>query len=197
MKAFRSLESKVAPLPAADVDTDQIIPKQFLKRVERSGYGRYLFHAWRFRSDGSPDPAFVLNDPAYSGAGILATGRNFGCGSSREHAAWALLDYGFHVVIAPSFADIFRANCHRNGIVPVELPENVAAGIADRAVESPGYALRVDLEECRVSDDHGLHVPFLIDEFRRRCLLEGWDEIGLTLRHEDAIARYEAAREES
>ncbi len=191
VQPLRRVEGVVAPLDRADVDTDQIVPKQFLKRVERTGYGRFLFHDWRFRPDGSPRADFVLNQPGYAGATILAAGRNFGCGSSREHAAWSIADHGFRVVIAPSFADIFRANCYRNGILPLPLPGEEVAGVLARAAERPGYALTVDLEACTVADAAGWSLGFRIDGFRRRCLLEGIDEIGLTLRHEREITRFE------
>ncbi len=188
---LRRVAGVVAPLDRADVDTDQIIPKQFLKRVERAGYGRFLFNDWRFHPDGSPRPDFVLNQPGYAGAVILAAGRNFGCGSSREHAAWAIADHGFRVVIAPSFADIFQANCHQNGILPLSLPEEEVAGVLARATERPGYALTVDLEACAVRDADGWRLDFRIDDFHRRRLLEGLDDIGLTLRMEAEITRFE------
>lgn len=194
MKPFRTITGPAAPMDRVDVDTDQIIPKQFLKRIERTGYGDFLFYDWRFQGDGTPDPSFVLNDPAYEGAPILVAGRNFGCGSSREHAAWALADYGIRVVIAPSFADIFRANCFQNGMLPVVLPEPEVRQLLDRAVETPGYAITVDLENCLVTDGEGLELPFEVDAFRRGCLLEGLDDIDLTLRHADDIERYEQER---
>jgi len=193
MQPLRKVHGPVAPLYRADVDTDQIIPKQFLKSVERSGYGKQLFFDWRYAPDGTPKPDFVLNRPEYAGAAILVGGRNFGCGSSREHAAWALLDFGIRVVIAPSFADIFRSNCYRNGVLPLELPEDVVEAMANRAEREPGYALTMDLEECRITDGRGVDVTFEIDAFQRRCLLEGLDDIGLTLLNEDRIAAYEAA----
>lgn len=175
----------------ANIDTDQIIPKQFLKRIERSGYGEFLFYDWRFNSDGSPSADFVLNDPAYSDASILITGPNFGCGSSREHAPWSLLDHGFRVIIAPSFADIFYNNSLKNGLLPIVLPEAEIAGIIVAASE-PGYALTVDLENKLVTDNRGLSAAFEIDEFRRHCLINALDDIGLTLVHESKIAEYES-----
>lgn len=193
MKPFRSVTGAVAPLDRVDVDTDQIIPKQFLKRIERTGYGDFLFYDWRFRDDGTPESSFVLNHPAYESAPILVAGRNFGCGSSREHAAWALADYGIRVVVAPSFADIFRANCFQNGMLPVALPETEVRRLLDRATDEPGYAVTVDLEHCVVTDDEGLEIPFEVDAFRRSCLLEGLDDIDLTLRHADDIERFEQA----
>ena len=178
----------------ANVDTYQIIPKQFLKRVERTGYGEFLFYDWRYREDGAPDPDFELNAPGYRGAVILVAGKNFGCGSSREHAPWALLDYGFRAILAPSFADIFYSNCFQNGVLPVVLPEAAINTLLRNAQEQPGYRLTVDLEAQRVSDDSGFTTEFTIDPFRRHCLLHGLDDIGLTLQHTDAIAAYEAHR---
>jgi 3-isopropylmalate/(R)-2-methylmalate dehydratase small subunit len=195
MEAYSRVTGKVAPLDRGDVDTDQIIPAVHLKRVERSGYGEFLFERWRSLPNGERDPDFVLNDPRFRGATILATGRNFGCGSSREHAAWALQDYGFRVVIAPSFADIFRNNCYQNGILPVVLPENIVRGIVENAQAAVDYEVTADLEQCTVSDSEGLRVEFAIDAFRRECLLHGWDTIQLTLKQEDLIAAYEQARD--
>src|SRR5215218_6898886 len=194
MLPFRVHTGVAAPLDHPNVDTDQIIPKQFLKRVERTGFGQFLFYDWRYAADGSPDPAFVLNEPRYGGATVLLAGRNFGCGSSREHAPWALLDYGFRAVIAPSFADIFQNNCTKNGVVPVILSEGEVAELLRRAREVDGYSLTVDLERREVRDGLGFSAPFEIDEFRRQCLLEGLDDIGLTLRHETLIRRYEERR---
>jgi 3-isopropylmalate/(R)-2-methylmalate dehydratase small subunit len=175
------------------VDTDQIVPKQFLKRVERSGYGANLFHDWRFDEGGRPRADFVLNREALAGASVLVAGRNFGCGSSREHAAWALRDYGFRAVLAPSFADIFRGNADQNGLLAVELDEGTVGSLLARASDAP-YWLTVDLGACRVHDGEGFEATFEIDAFRRACLLEGMDRIGLTLRHEAAISAYEAGR---
>jgi len=191
MQPFRVHTGLVAPLNRANVDTDQIIPKQFLKRIERTGFGEFLFYDWRRGSDGQPDPHFVLNQRRYTGASVLVAGRNFGCGSSREHAPWALSDHGFRALIAPSFADIFANNCVKNGLLTVVLPESVVSEIIRNAEQQPGYEVTVDLESCTVSDQSGLHAKFEIDAFSRRCLLEGLDDIGLTLQHEKAIAAYE------
>src|SRR5437667_4612856 len=188
MEPFRVLTGLVAPLDRANVDTDAIIPKQFLKSIKRSGFGPNLFDAWRYLDRGEPgmdnaqrprNPEFVLNDPRYQGAAILLARRNFGCGSSREHAPWALLDYGFRAVIAPSFGDIFKSNCLQNGILPVALPEETVNEILARAKAKPGYHVTVDLERCLVEDGQGLSVPFEVDPFRRHCLLNGLDDIGL------------------
>jgi len=195
MQPFTTLTGTVAPLDRVDVDTDQIIPAQFLKRVERTGFGQFMFHKWRFNEDGSLNPDFELNQPGYEDASILVSGRNFGSGSSREHAPWALLDYGFRCVIAPSFADIFRANCLQNGIVLVEAPEETVRKIIDKAQTNPGYQLTVDLETQRVWDsDEDVVAEFAIDEFAKYKLMNGLDDIGLTLQHEDKIAAFEAAR---
>src|SRR5579875_386449 len=195
MQPFRKVTGVVAPLNRLNVDTDQIIPKQFLKRIERTGFGQFLFYDWRYLPDGkTPDPNFTLNAPAYQGATILVTGRNFGCGSSREHAPWALMDYGFRAIIAPSFADIFYNNCFQNGLLPVRLPEDIVNQLLRTAEERPGYRLTVDLETQTVSDEEGLVVPFEIDPFRRHCLLNGLDDIGLTLQHEEEIAAFEKRR---
>ena len=188
---LRRVQGIVAPLDRADVDTDQIIPKQFLKRVERAGYGQFLFHDWRFHPDGSPRAGFVLNHPGYAGAAVLAAGRNFGCGSSREHAAWSIGDYGFRVVVAPSFADIFQSNCHQNGILPLILPEDEVAGLLARASARPGYSVDVDLGARTIGDAAGWRLGFEIDDFRRRCLLDGLDDIGLTLQYESEITLFE------
>jgi 3-isopropylmalate/(R)-2-methylmalate dehydratase small subunit len=192
MKPIRIHTGRVAPLHRANIDTDQIIPKQFLKRIERTGFGEFLLFDWRRTSDGKHDPSFVLNHPRYSGASVLVAGKNFGCGSSREHAVWALEDFGFRVLIAPSFADIFANNCVKNGVLTVVLSEGEVGEIARRATEIDGYAITIDLEQCEVHDDHGLTAAFQIDEFTRHCLLEGLDDIGLTLQHEAEIAAYEA-----
>ncbi len=194
MEPYRQETGKVATLDRANVDTDQIIPKQFLKRIERSGFGRFLFYDWRFLADGSLDPRFELNQSRFRGAAVLLTGSNFGCGSSREHAPWALLDYGFRTIIAPSFADIFYNNCFKNGMLPIRLPQQQVRDLFRRVREDPGYALTVNLENCTLRDDKGLNLEFPVESFRRHCLLEGLDEIGLTLRHEEKISRYEAAR---
>ena len=195
MNPFTNFKSVVAPLNRVDVDTDQIIPAQFLKRVERTGFGQFMFFKWRFNEDGSPNPNFVLNEPAYQGASILVSGRNFGSGSSREHAPWALLDYGFRCIIAPSFADIFTNNCLQNGILLVQLPEDTVRRIIDNAEARAGYELTVDLEAQRVWDeDEEIIAEFDIDEFAKYKLLNGLDDIGLTMQHEDKIAAFEKAR---
>lgn len=194
MEPFRTHTGIVAPLDRQNVDTDQIIPKQFLKRIERTGFGEFLFYDWRFNASGEVDSSFILNDKRFAGASILVTGRNFGCGSSREHAPWALLDYGFRAIIAPSFADIFTTNCLKNGIVPVALAEPDVATIVQRATNIPDYRLTVDLEEKRVFDDIGLNASFEMSDFSRYCLLEGLDDIGLTLRYESNIDDYEMKR---
>jgi len=192
MKPIRIHTGRVAPLHRANIDTDQIIPKQFLKRIERTGFGEFLLFDWRRTSDGKHDPSFVLNHPRYSGASVLVAGKNFGCGSSREHAVWALEDFGFRVLIAPSFADIFANNCVKNGVLTVVLSEGEVGEIARRATELDNYEITIDLEQCEVHDDHGLTAAFQIDEFTRHCLLEGLDDIGLTLQHEAEIAAYES-----
>ena len=191
MQPFRVHTGKVAPLARANVDTDQIIPKQFLKRIERTGFGEFLFYDWRRSADGELDPAFPLNQPQYAGASILVTEKNFGCGSSREHAVWALADFGFRAVVAPSFADIFANNCAKNGALTVVLSEREIAEILERA-KMPGYQLTIDLAQQNVRDNHGFSSSFAIDEFTRHCLLSGLDDIGLTLEHEAEITAYEA-----
>ncbi|MGQ9574019.1 MAG: 3-isopropylmalate dehydratase small subunit [Thermoguttaceae bacterium] len=191
MRPFTTHTGLVAPLDRSDVDTDQIVPKQFLKRIERTGFGQFLFYDWRFLEDGSPNPQFVLNRPEYRGASILLARRNFGCGSSREHAPWALDDFGFRALIAPSFADIFYSNCLKNGILPVRLGEATVDELFRRTASHAGYKLTVDLVDCRVSDAFGLSVPFGVEPFRRQCLLSGLDDIALTLKHEAEIAAYE------
>ena len=191
MQPFRVHTGKVAPLARANVDTDQIIPKQFLKRIERTGFGEFLFYDWRRSADGKLDPAFPLNQPQYAGASLLVTEKNFGCGSSREHAVWALADFGFRAVVAPSFADIFANNCAKNGVLTVVLSEREIAEILERA-KMPGYQLTIDLLQQNVRDNRGFSASFAIDEFTRHCLLNGLDDIGLTLQHEAEIAAYEA-----
>lgn len=191
MKAFTTHTGLVAPLDRANVDTDQLVPKQFLKRIERSGFGEFLFYNWRYDAEGTPRPDFVLNQPQYSGATVLVADRNFGSGSSREHAVWALQDFGFRVVIAPSFADIFYNNCFKNGLLPVALPDSVAKEILSRSLSGP-YHLTVDLQACKVSDGAGLEAHFDLDPFRRYCLMNGLDDIGLTFLHLDKIAAFEA-----
>ena len=196
MNAFRQHTGLVAPLDRANVDTDQIIPKQFLKRIERTGFGEFLFYDWRYNADGVPNPSFVLNEPRYQGASVLIADKNFGCGSSREHAPWALGEYGFRVIIAPSFADIFANNCFKNGMLPITLINDQVRTMMRHAREEIGYRLTVDLErrliQEAIEDANGLSIPFAVSEFQRYCLLEGLDDIRLTLRHEDAIKTYEA-----
>lgn len=203
MEPFTSLTGLVAPLDRANVDTDAIIPKQFLKSIKRTGFGPNLFDAWRYLDRGEPgrdcagrplNPDFVLNQARYRGARILLARANFGCGSSREHAVWALLDYGFRVVIAPSFAEIFYNNCFKNGILPVVLPEQVVERLFQEVERTPGYRLRVDLPAQALTTPHGDVIGFEIEPFRKHCLLHGLDEIGLTLRHADDIRAYEARR---
>ncbi len=189
MKPITIVTSKVAPMDRADVDTDQIIPKQFLKRVERTGFGEFLFYDWR------DEPFYLLDRPEYQGASILVAGRNFGCGSSREHAPWAIQDFGFDVVIAPSFADIFRTNCTKIGMLPVTLPDDEVRNLIEQVLEAPGAVATVDLEECVVEFPDGHQVEFRIEDSVRDRLLNGWDDIGLTLLKEDAITAYESVRE--
>ncbi|MEX1026921.1 MAG: 3-isopropylmalate dehydratase small subunit, partial [Candidatus Paceibacterota bacterium] len=176
----------------AAVDTDQIIPKQFLKRIERTGFGQFLFFDWRFNEDGSDNPDFELNEPRASGATVLLARRNFGCGSSREHAVWALADYGFKVIIAPSFADIFYNNCFKNSLLPIKLSEEIVDQLFQRAAEHAGYKLSVDLERQTVADDYGLELTFEVEGSRRHNMLHGLDDIALTLLQEDKIAAFEA-----
>ncbi|MBL8979601.1 MAG: 3-isopropylmalate dehydratase small subunit [Gemmatimonadetes bacterium] len=195
MTPFTTHTGIVAALPRVNVDTDQIIPKQFLKRVERTGFGPALFHDWRYRADGSPDPAFELNQPRAAGASVLIAGPNFGCGSSREHAPWALGEYGFRAILSESFADIFYANCCQNGLLPVRLTPAEMTELFQRHAAAPGpYHLTVDLERCEVRDDAGFRASFNMDAYRRASLLEGLDEIGLTLQLEPEIAAYERRR---
>ena len=195
MEPFRVHRGRVAPLLRRDIDTDQIIPKQFLKSIERTGFGQHLFHDWRAATHAAGSTAFVLDDPRYADASILVTGANFGCGSSREHAAWALRDHGFRAIVASSFADIFRNNAITNGLLPVTLPEGVVSDIAARAAGAPGYGLVIDLEARRVRDDHGLDQAFAIENAARERLLNGLDDIGIILQHEAAITRYEQLRQ--
>jgi 3-isopropylmalate/(R)-2-methylmalate dehydratase small subunit len=193
MTPFTTHTGLVAAMDRANVDTDQIIPKQFLKRIERSGYGPFLFFDWRYLPDGKDDPKFELNQPAVAGASVLLARRNFGSGSSREHAVWALENYGFRTVIAPSFADIFYNNCFKNGVLPVRLTEEQVEELFQRWAANPGYKLTVDLQQQVVSDDLGLSLPFTTDEFRRHCMLNGLDDIALTLQNADKISAYEQA----
>ena len=192
MQPFRTHKGKVVPLDRANVDTDQIIPKQFLKRIEKTGFGEFLFYDWRRKADGQLDPSFSLNQPRYAGASILVAGKNFGCGSSREHAVWALENFGFRAVIAPAFADIFANNCLQNGVLAAVLSEEQVAELDQRAEQIPGYQLTIDLEKCQVNDDQGFLASFSMDDSSRHRLLEGLDDIGLTLLHEAEIAAYEA-----
>lgn len=191
MEAFKEHLGLVAPLNRLNVDTDQIIPKQFLKRIERTGFGQFLFYDWRFRDNGDPNPDFVLNDPRYQEASILVAGANFGCGSSREHAPWALQQYGFKAVIAPSFADIFRNNCYKNGLLPIALPDDVTAALMAQIEAQEGYRLMVDLEAQQVIQPDGTSHAFEIGDFEKHCLLNGLDEIGWTLRFDEQISAYE------
>ena len=194
MEPFTTHAGKVVPYDMPNVDTDQIIPARFLKKIDRVGFGELLFYELRYDEDGSPKPGFALNDPRYAGGSVLVSGPQFGIGSSREHAPWAIQQYGFRAVIAPSFGDIFRNNCYQNGLLPVALsPAEVDAVIA-RAQEIDGYEVTVDLEAQEVRDAHGLRASFEIDPFRKESLLQGLDDIGLTLRLEDDIAAYESAR---
>ncbi len=194
MEPIRQHRGVVAPLHRENIDTDQIIPKQHLKRIERTGFGQFLFFDWRYHPDGSDREDFVLNQADFRNATILVAGKNFGCGSSREHAAWALGEFGFRVILAPSFADIFRNNAGNNGMLLIELPEATIRRIAERAGERLPYQLSVDLENQTITDDLGLSEKFEVDPFRRHRLLNGLDEIGMTLAHEADIARYEAQK---
>jgi len=194
MQPFTTHTGLIATMDRANVDTDQIIPKQFLKRIERSGYGPFLFFDWRYKDDGkTPNPDFELNKPAAAGASILLARRNFGSGSSREHAVWAIENYGFQVVIAPSFADIFYNNCFKNGVLPIRLSEEQVENLFQRAGKL-GYRLTVDLNACRITDQQGLSLAFQVDDARRHNLLHGLDDIGLTLQHEAKITAFERSR---
>ncbi|WP_260706142.1 3-isopropylmalate dehydratase small subunit [Edaphobacter flagellatus] len=196
MEPINIITSKAVPLPLPNIDTDQIIPKQFLKRIERTGYGEFLFFDWRYDVD-TPDivkerPDFVLNKPEYKGAEILIAEKNFGCGSSREHAAWAINQYGFRAVIAPTFADIFFSNAGKNGIVLARLSEGEVQTLLDRSTKNPDHTITINLEQQTVTDDQGFHATFEIDPFRKYCLLNGLDDIGLTLRHEKDLDSFES-----
>jgi 3-isopropylmalate/(R)-2-methylmalate dehydratase small subunit len=193
MKPFTRHSGRVVAMDRANVDTDQIIPKQFLKRIERTGFGEFLFWDWARKEDGSLNPDFELNKPEAQGASVLLVRRNFGCGSSREHAPWALEDWGFRVLIAPSFADIFYNNCFKNGMLPIVLAEAQLDELFQRAADKSGYELTADLENCTLRDAQGLTLKFDVEPFRRHCLLHGLDDIGLTLEHEAKIAAYEQA----
>jgi 3-isopropylmalate/(R)-2-methylmalate dehydratase small subunit len=192
MKPFTVHRGRVAPLDRVNVDTDQIIPKQFLKRIERTGFGQFLFYDWRFGADGEKNPDFILHEPRYEGASILVAGKNFGCGSSREHAVWALTDFGFRAVISSSFADIFANNSTKNGFLTVKLSDDEVATVMRRAQQIDNYELTIDLEQCEVRDDQGYCANFPVDAFVRHCLLNGLDDIGLTLQHVAEIAAFEA-----
>jgi 3-isopropylmalate/(R)-2-methylmalate dehydratase small subunit len=192
MKPFTVHRGRVAPLDRVNVDTDQIIPKQFLKRIERTGFGQFLFYDWRFGADGKKNADFVLDEPRFAGASILVAGRNFGCGSSREHAVWALADFGLRAVISSSFADIFANNSTKNGFLTVQLSEDEVAELMQRA-EIDNYQVTIDLEKLEVSDEQDFRAKFPMDQFVRHCLLNGLDDIGLTLQHEAEIAAYESA----
>ncbi len=194
MKPFTTLTGIVAPLEALNVDTDQIIPKQFLKRIERTGYEDFLFFDWRFKADGSPDSDFEMNAPRYQGASILLTKDNFGCGSSREHAPWALENYGFRCILAPSYADIFFNNCFNNGMLPIVLPADEIEQLFQEVRNQEGYSLSVDLPAQTITKPDGSTIAFEVDPFKKECLLNGWDQIGLTLRHEDKISAFEKTR---
>jgi len=194
MEPFKQLTGIVGPVDRVNVDTDAIIPKQFLKRIERSGFGQFLFYEWRFHENGDVNTSFALNQPRYEGASVLISRVNFGCGSSREHAPWAILDYGFRCVIAPTFADIFYNNCFKNGILPIKLSEEQVEDLFQRTAKHEGYQLSVDLENKKITDAFGLEIQFDLDEHRRQFLLQGLDDIGLTLQHEDKIAVYEKQR---
>ena len=194
MLPFRIHTGLVAPLDRPNVDTDQIIPKQFLKRIERTGFGKFLFYDWRYTAGNEPETSFVLNESRYEGATILVAGKNFGCGSSREHAPWALLDYGFRALIAPSFADIFANNCMKNGVLPVVLDEAEVSEIMHQAQTIKDYRVTVDLERSVVEDTRGFSASFKIDGFLRHCLMEGLDDIGLTLQYEPQVSAYEERR---
>jgi 3-isopropylmalate/(R)-2-methylmalate dehydratase small subunit len=193
MKPFTKHTGKVVTMDRANVDTDQIIPKQFLKRIERTGFGEFLFWDWARNLDGSVNPDFELNRPEAQGSSVLLVRQNFGCGSSREHAPWALEDWGFRVIVAPSYADIFYNNCFKNGMLPIKLSEIEVDELFRRAASHPGYKLTADLATRTLSDEHGLSIPFEVEEFRRHCLLNGLDDVGLTLVHVDKIAEYERA----
>lgn len=193
MDSFTTHTGLAVPVDRVNVDTDAIIPKQFLKRIERTGFGQFLFYEWRWEADGTVIPEFTLNQPRYQGGSILLSRANFGCGSSREHAPWAIMDYGFKVVIASSYADIFYNNCFKNGILPIRLSEEEVSELFKRTEANEGYKLTVSLEDKTITDEYGLKLSFELDEHRRQFLLQGLDDIGLTLQHEAAIAEYEAS----
>jgi 3-isopropylmalate/(R)-2-methylmalate dehydratase small subunit len=197
MQPFSKHTGMVLPLDRINVDTDQMVPKQFLKLQTKQGFGRVLFYDWRYLPGEKPNPDFILNQPRYKGASVLLARANFGCGSSREHAPWAVADYGFRVLIAPSYADIFYNNCFKNGILPVTLTEEKIDELFKRAEREPGYSITADLPQQTISDEHRLNLSFEIDKFRKHVLLEGLDDIGLTLKHEAAITAFEHARHPS
>tara|TARA_B100001013_G_C24609969_1_gene442731 strand:+ start:783 stop:1418 length:636 start_codon:yes stop_codon:yes gene_type:complete len=194
MDPFIQHKGLVAPMDRVNVDTDQIIPKQFLKRIQRTGYGQFLFNDWRFKEDGSLNPEFELNKSRYEGASILAAGANFGSGSSREHAPWALMDYGFRCIIAPSFADIFYNNCFQNGLLPIVVSESIITDIIKKSRTQTGYKLNVDLKSLKIWDDEEIVVKFKIDDFRRNSLMNGLDDIDITLQYETNISDFEQTR---
>ena len=194
MNPFTLHQGRVVGMDRANVDTDQIIPKQFLKRIERTGFGQFLFYDWRFAEDGSENPQFELNQPSAAGASVLLAKRNFGCGSSREHAVWALADYGIKVVIAPSFADIFFNNCFKNALLPIVLDEATVNQLFELSGKQPQWELTIDLKQCQIRDENGLVIGFEVDDFRRDCLLNGLDDIALTLQQVDKITAYEVRR---
>jgi 3-isopropylmalate/(R)-2-methylmalate dehydratase small subunit len=191
MEPFKNYMGIVVPLDRVNVDTDQIIPKQFLKLIQRTGFGQYLFHDWRFHPDGNPRADFVLNQPRYKGGKILLARANFGCGSSREHAVWALMDHGFKVLIAPSYADIFYNNCFKNGILPITLNEAAVDQLFEEVASQEGYLLEIDLERQTIRKPNKESLHFETDPFRKKCLLEGLDDISLTLRQEEKIRSHE------
>ena len=195
MQTFKTHTGKAVALLQSNIDTDQILPKQFLKRTEKSGYGEFLFYDWRYDADGNPNENFILNQPCFRTASVLLAGANFGSGSSREHAPWALRDFGFRVIVAASFADIFYNNCFKIGMLPVVLSEEIVAELARRAESSGDYLITADLEKLEISDNKTFRASFQVDDFRRELLLKGLDEIDLTLRFEDEISRYEESRE--
>lgn len=194
MNKFTKHSGKTVAIYQPNIDTDQILPKQFLTRIEKTGYGDFLFYDWRFDADGSPNENFILNNPRFRDASILIAGANFGSGSSREHAPWSLADYGFRTIVAPSFADIFYNNCFKIGLLPVVLDEIIVAELVDKTETIENYSLTIDLKNLEISDGRDFRANFEIDEFRRECLLNGWDDIGLTLRSEEKIGEYERQR---
>ena len=195
MKEFKTFEGIVAPVDRSNIDTDAIIPKYFLNSIKRTGYGKYLFHEWRFLKDGSLNPEFELNKERYKKASILLSRSNFGCGSSREHAPWSLKEFGFQIIIAASFADIFYNNCFKNGLLPIALSEKQVQKLFENVKKTEGYSLEIDLENKMITDNKGLILQFNIEEHRRRYLLQGMDDIELILKHEDKITLYEQSKQ--